>query len=98
MVAALIAGRYDALEEGGRSGRLSARELRVAVETFGRTLTPIPEAGWAIAQVFAQQDGAFSVDLPLWTAEEGRSDLTLCLTMRIGAAGPDIEIDDLRVL
>jgi hypothetical protein len=42
---------------------------------------------------------AWSVYLDLWTAEEGRSDLTLELTLRDSPAGIySVELDDLHVL
>lgn len=98
LVADLAAARYEALEADGRSGRLTARDLEVGIESFGRTLLPIPEQGWALGQVFELGDGSFSIDLPLWTAEEGRSDLTLSLSLRCGAEGCHVEIDDIHVL
>jgi len=39
----------------------------------------------------------WSVRLPVWTTE-GRSDLTLELTIAIGPSGPEVELDDLHVL
>lgn len=39
-----------------------------------------------------------AVDVPLWTAEEGRSDLTLSLTVHDRDGSVEIAVDDLRVL
>jgi hypothetical protein len=36
--------------------------------------------------------------MPLWTKEEGRSDLTLELTVTMGANDTQIELDDIHVL
>lgn len=41
----------------------------------------------------------WSVDVPPWSAEEGRSGVTLQLTIWAGAHGEfDVEVDDLHVL
>jgi hypothetical protein len=101
LVLDLVAGRYDALEADGRSGRLTANQLRVAIADYGRTLVPIPDQGWALAEVFDHESGGggpCSIDLPLWTAQEGRSDLTVSLSARVGPAGYEVEVDDLDVL
>lgn len=42
--------------------------------------------------------GGFAVDVGMWTAEEGRSDLTLQLTVIERAGAIAIAIDDLHVL
>ena len=40
----------------------------------------------------------FSVHMPLWTEEEGRSDLTLELTIKMPDKGIEVELDDIHVL
>ena len=102
VVAELARGDFAALERRSSGIRLSAGELRAAAAEYGRRIVPLPaEASQAldVVPVTDADPPAWSVDVPLWTAEEGRSDLTLQLTVR---AAPDggyrVEVDDLHVL
>jgi len=76
-------------------------EIAAAVNAYGRTLINPP------VEVFEKLDAiqitgavppAWSVRVDLWTAEEGRSDLTMKLTVVQNGKHYDIELDDLRVL
>jgi hypothetical protein len=100
LVDALIAGRYDALVEDGRAGRLSADELRTAIAEYGRTLVPLPNDAWHLVEEHSQvgEPDALAMDIALWTMEEGRSDLTLSLTAHRRADAWGLAIDDLHVL
>ena len=102
IVAQLAAGYYAELERQTGGVRLSASELAGVVREYGRRIIPSPERGELLLDVVPLAAGgpsAWSVDVPLWTAEEGRSDLTLQLTVRARSAGGfDVEIDDLHVL
>jgi hypothetical protein len=100
LIADLIAGRYADIAADGRAGRLSARELRTAVEEYGRTLVPLPDEGWDLVDTYPQDanPSVFALDVPLWTAEEGRSDLTLSLTATKHRETYSVEVDDLHVL
>lgn len=102
-VAQLLArGDFDAVEAVTKGRRLSAQDLRAAVESYGRKLV-VPSSGHfepsSVVEVAGSDPRRWSVDVELWTAEEGRSDLTLELTLSETANGSlDIEIDDLHVL
>ncbi|WP_437905929.1 hypothetical protein WME95_48180 [Sorangium sp. So ce327] len=100
LVAELCAGRYAELETDGRAGRLSAEELRTAVEQYGKTLLLLPDESWALVDEYPQigDPSTVAVDVPLWTKEEGRSDLTLSLTATKQSDGWALYIDDLHVL
>ncbi|HEX6533454.1 MAG TPA: hypothetical protein VF041_02585 [Gemmatimonadaceae bacterium] len=100
IVALLARGAYDAIERRSAGIRLSAAELEEAVARYGRRLTVPPADAEPPLDVVPHDDGGgWSVDVPLWTVEEGRSDLTLQLTVRRGEKGDHrIEIDDLHVL
>ncbi len=87
------------LASDGRIGRLTEQELRQAIADYGRTLTAIPTSldGLDVYPI----DGApghFSIDLPLWTVEEGRSDLTLSASVVERDGSVLVSIDDLHVL
>lgn len=102
VVAQLARGEYAALERRSSGVRLSAGEMKAAVAAYGRRIVVPPEGAAPpldVVRITAVESPAWAVDVPLWTAEEGPSDLTLQLTVR---ADPDgghrIEIADLRVL
>jgi hypothetical protein len=100
VVDTLVKGHFDQLEHDGRSGRLSSHELQAALHAYGRTLIPLPDEAFRLAEVspITGQTATWAVDVPLWTAEEGRSDLTLSLTVSDSQHGVHVEIDDLHTL
>lgn len=98
----LVAGNYEELARQTNSQRLTADELRQAVLDYGRRIVPPPQEAWS-ARSTVEIEGAvpeaWSVYVDLWTAEEGRSDLTLELTLRDSAQGTySVEVDNLHVL
>jgi hypothetical protein len=98
LVDALVLARYQELAADGRAGRNTADELERAVREHGRTLVAMPEEAWALVNVYRLEDGAgVALEVPLWTAEEGRSDLTLAVTLSERDGVVAIEIDDLHV-
>jgi hypothetical protein len=100
LVETLVNGHFDQLERDGRSGRLSAHELQEALHAYGRTLITLPDEAFRLAEVYPVkgQNATWAVDVPLWTAEEGQSDLTLSLTVSDSKDGVQLEIDDLHTL
>jgi hypothetical protein len=95
----LVAARFQALVDDGRAGRLTAEELERATKSYGRTLVALPDEAWDLADVYRSPDGHVrSLDLPVWTLEEGRSDLTLSLSVQRTAEKLRVAIDDLHVL
>lgn len=74
-------------------------ELDRAVREYGRTLVALPEEAWGLVDVHPLEDGSgVALEVPMWTIEEGRSDLTLELSASERDASVAIEIDDLHVL
>jgi len=100
LVEALVEGHFDQLERDGRSGRLSSHELKKALKAYGRTIITLPDEACDFVDVhpIKGQKPTWVVDVPLWTAEEGRSDLTLSLTVSESQDGVRLEIADLHVL
>lgn len=96
----LVDGRYAMLARDGRAGRLTAEELERAVRDYGRTLVGLPPDAMRIVDVYPNEvvSGQLAVDVPLWTKEEGRSDLTLSMTVVERPGRVTIAIDDLHVL
>jgi hypothetical protein len=61
---------------------------------------PLPAEGWELADAIqvSGHPGRWLVVIPLWTAAEGRSDLTLGATIEDRAEGPVVEIGNIHVL
>ena len=102
VVPLLVGARYFDLEKLTGGVRLSAGELKGAVESYGKKLRlPPPEAvePRSVVEIKSASPMRWSVYVDLWTEEEGRSDLTLEMTVIDGpGASHSIEIDDLHVL
>lgn len=96
----LVAGDYAKIERDGYLSRLTKEELKRAIEDYGRTLIPIPKNGLSEIDTYPIDGHAeqISIDCPLWTQEEGMSDLTLSLTITQTTHGVKLSIDDLHVL
>ena len=95
-------GEYAALEKLSGGVRVGAADLERAVREYGRTLMVPPpgsEPELDIVEIRNARPRAWFVDVPLWSREEGRSDLTLQLKLVAAPAGGyRVEIDDLHVL
>ena len=104
VVGLLARGEYAALARLSGGVRLSATQLRTAVREYGRRIVVPPLEATPPLDVVEVSPGraarrSWSVDVDLWTVEEGPSDLTLQLTVREGEGGRYvIELDDLHVL
>jgi hypothetical protein len=98
----LVRGEYERAERVTRGRRLSATDLSDAVAEYGRTLIPPQEGWWEEVTVTPMEIGeaaAFHVAAPLWTREEGRSDLSLEMHLRaIGIELYEAEILNVLVL
>jgi hypothetical protein len=76
----LVRGEYETLERMTRGQRMSADQIEGAVAEYGRTLTrPDEESWWPLVDVVPveSEPGRFHAAVPLWTCEEGRSDLSV---------------------
>lgn len=98
----LVQGKYNELEVLSGGNRLSAEEIRQAVADYGRRLVlpPIDSLKHLDVVTIRHSDPVrWSANIDLWTVEEGRSDLTLELTL-IDSPNDlySVEIDDLHVL
>lgn len=97
----LVQGNYELLVRRHTESRLTSRELRAVVDRYGRKLTSPPDSAYQNVDAVEVKNAAmptWSVRLPLWTKEEGRSDLTLELTITLSPGKPEVELDDLHVL
>lgn len=95
--------REDYVSVVGRcsKSRLTSDDLRASILGYGRRLVPPPPDAYKTLDAVRVKGTAiptWSVRVPLWTIEEGRSDLTLDLTIGIIGGRPTVELDDLHVL
>jgi hypothetical protein len=101
VVSLLVQGKYRELEWLSRGVHLGSDALEKAVTDYGRTLAaPLgPRTEVDFIRIDDSSLPAWSANVPLFTEEEGRSDLTLTLTIRQDESGRyRVEIDDLHVL
>lgn len=97
----LVMGEYEALEALTRGRLLSAPLLRRAVADYRHQLVSPPESALTDLDVVQAPDidpPTFHVVFPLWTEDEGESDLTL--ELRLVEAYPnafETEITSLHV-
>lgn len=99
VVEQLSNGEYDALLSQVTS-RASKEDLIRTIQEYGRTLVPPPDDAYESLDVISVDSAdlpTWSVWIPLWTSEEGRSDLTLEMTIIEANGQLAIELDDLRV-
>jgi hypothetical protein len=97
----LVREDYDSLAQRCAKSRLTPSDLRAVIRDYGRKLASPPidaYEGLDAVQVKGAAVPTWSVRVPLWTEEEGRSDLTLDLTIALGQGAAAVELDDLHVL
>jgi len=97
----LAQGDYEGLCRLAKASRLGATEVEQVIRDYGRHLVKLPvEAFQAVDVVPISNTNPqrWSVVVPLWSEEEGRSDLSLELTVEdFPGAAYSVEIDDLHV-
>ena len=97
----LVDGDYAAAERVTSSKRLSALEIQTAILDYGRPLVAPPDHAWALMSAIRVRDAdmpTWSVVMPLWTKEEGRSDLSIELTITLRGDRVVMTCDDIHVL
>ena len=99
IVELLVSGDYRQIARTTKGRRLSEDEIRSAVVGYGRTLTLPPPKEFDrlnVIEVEGRIPREWSVTMNLWTEEEGRSDLSIELTV-IESAEVVVELDGLHV-
>jgi len=97
----LVTGQYAELEKLTGGVRLSEEEMRKTITDYGRTLIAPPNSAFELMDLIDAKNAEpprWSITMPLWTQEEGRSDLSIELTVTEQKDGYKIELDDLHVL
>ncbi|NJM92039.1 MAG: hypothetical protein HC861_04815 [Rhodospirillaceae bacterium] len=96
----LADGDYESIMERCGYSLLDGDDLWIAVEQYGRTVVA-PPADYRFLRACELKGRAvptWHVDADVWTDEEGRSDLTLEMTIEFEPSGPVIGINSLHVL
>ena len=91
---------YSSIVEITHGIRLSNVDIKYGIEKYGRTLIepPVNFAEHINAVLIPGSTPSWSIQTPVWTREEGLSDLTVELTARYDDCGLAIELDDIHVL
>jgi hypothetical protein len=102
VVERLAAKDYQGLKRDGIDPHLSA-DLSLWIRNYGSsgaTIVPLPDDAWASADAvpITGRRGEWSVIVPLWTREEGRSDLSMEATVTESSDGVSVIITGVRVL
>jgi hypothetical protein len=110
MVDRLVAGDYEGLKRDGIDP-YEDRDLGLWIREYGRapgtdergraTLAPLPEEAWESAEVVSEDPGpprVWGIVIDLWTAEEGRSDLSLEAEVTETSNGFAVTVTDIHVM
>jgi hypothetical protein len=101
IVELLAARNYDRIAKITKEQRLDAESIERAVRDYGRKLIMPPNEAFDQLDVVEVENvvpSRWSVRMNLWTLEEGRSDLSLELTLIQRGDDYGIELDDIDVL
>ncbi len=97
----IVAGKYEELERMTGGKRMKSKDIATAIQGYGRMLVDPPLDTFNELDAIEIKDAvppAWSIRVNMWSLEEGRSDLTLELTVKQSEHGYDLEVDDLHVL
>ncbi len=102
VVERLVAGDYQGLKRDGIDPDPAA-DLSLWIRNYGltgATIAPLPEEARASADAvpITGRPGEWAVVLPLWTQEEGMSDLSMEATVCESPGGISIIVNDIHVL
>ena len=100
LLVSLAYGDYPSIMERCSGSGMTSEVLQEIIRDYGRKVVA-PPADYAHIRLYeleATEVPTWAVDADLWTEEEGRSDLTLQMTIAFGPSGPAIRLDDLHVL
>jgi hypothetical protein len=90
---------YEAIKVNRQNGRVDIDDLKRVIAEYGCTIVLLPDEAFTKAEIYDVKDeNRLDVYIPLWTEEEGRSDLTLSLSCYIINETAKVEISDLGVL
>jgi len=99
----LINSEYELIEQLTNGIRLRAVDIKEAIDSYGRTLIMPPDIEYDnlidIIEISNSIPKKWSVKFDLWTKEEGKSDLSLEMTLiESNNELMNVEFDDIHVL
>lgn len=94
---AVSAGDYAGALSVVDASRCSGVHLKSVVDQYGRTLTSSRDTNWDIVAFAPPAPEGWSVYAPLWSVEEGLSDLQLRFSVVRQDGRCHVTLDDLRV-
>ncbi len=100
LVRELARRNFEGLVEAGRVVSLTASEVREAVESYPDRIVELPDEAAALAEVVDHDlvpDTKIAY-IPVWTAQEGQSDLTLQVWITEVDGGLSVRMYDLHVM
>ena len=95
-VACLANQDYQATQKLTLSDSVPIQEIQHRIEEYENHIISLPANAFDLAQIYQVTEKQIDIFLPLWSKEEGRSDLTLCLSCFKDEN--KIKINDLEVL
>ncbi|WP_149086342.1 DUF7668 domain-containing protein [Pseudomonas prosekii] len=99
LVDALVNGDFDKISAKKWYGRLNKHDIETRLSEYGNTLVSPPASFVDKIDTYEYNDGSsLALNVPLWTEEEGMSDLTLSLELIHDGTKARLQITDLRVL
>ena len=104
LIQLLSENQYSEIVAWTQARRLQEPEIEIAITEYGRTVVMPPESFYPeyidAIRIEHSDSQEWSVVFPLWTLEEGESDLSVEFTFKEGdpAAGPELELDNIHVL
>lgn len=99
LVDALVNGDFDKISAENWYGRLNKHDIEARLSEYGNTLVLPPASFVEKIDTYEYNDGSgLTLDVPLWTEEEGMSDLTLSLELIYDGTKAKLQMTDLRVL
>ena len=96
----LAGGDFEGVVGECSTSRLSSDDIRLVISDYGKTFIAPPADAYRDLDAVPVRDAeepTWSVRAPLWSKEEGRSDLELQLTISQRGDQRVIELDDLLV-
>ena len=97
LIVAISGGEFVKALAMTDKSRCSAGDLSRVIRKYGRSLIAPPFAPWDIVDLAGSCPRGWSLRVPLWSEEEGRSDLEVRLTIRMPDEVLRIELDDVLV-
>lgn len=101
LVVALVDHSPAILADSRIRSRPSSGDIFRVMDEYRRQFVPLPAEGLAAVDVFPDEEepGRYGLDVPLWTREEGQSDLALRLRLHMKDGHLEyVEIEDIEAL